>query len=234
MKIPFFALCIFILSPYSQAQAVYTVGLENINYPPFSYVKNNNIEKSYFRDILEAFGQENNIKFSFKTYPVKRLFQEFAAEKIDFKVPDNPNWYIDKRLSSHYIYSDYITESYEAVFKQKDLNEITSVALILGFNEPRTISGVLPKNIKFHSTPKVESAIKMIREKRVQSIYVSQEALNDLYPENNLVEDQNFERRNVYYHISTIKHPNVITKFNEWFKANKEKVNLIKKRYSIK
>ncbi|EQC50293.1 ABC transporter, substrate-binding protein, family 3 [Bacteriovorax sp. BSW11_IV] len=209
----------------------YIVGLENINYPPFSYSKAEKVTRSYFRDVLDAFAQTENIEFKYKTLPVKRLFQEFIERKIDFKIPDNEYWFASKKGESAIAYSQSIYTTTEAVYTQKDIKTVSSMVIILGFAPP--IPSNLHKDIKIYTTPKLESAIQMMTEGRVQSIFISKDVLNNSAPNNTFVESPHFPSRDTAYKLSSIIHPELVMKFDKWFSNNSEKIKKIKLKYNL-
>lgn len=215
------------------AMPTYIVGLENINYPPFSFVENDKITKSFFKDVLESFARDNNIKFNYRVLPIKRLSQSFTDQKIDFKIPDNESWRPNIRKGKKIIYSVPVYKTIEAVYVKKELPQITSMAIILGFNPPSNPHFFDGKKINIYTTPKLESALKMIEEERVQSIFISEDVLNSKYPKNALIRSSLFDQIETAYSLSTISHPKVIEKFNKWIKENPEKIMAIKKRFNL-
>ena len=70
--------------------------------------------------------------------PVKRLFDRFIKEELDFKYPDNPNWSASDKAAVSIPYSDTTLKAYDGLMTRTSgaptsTEQLTRISTIRGF-----------------------------------------------------------------------------------------------------
>ena len=87
-------------------------------------------------------------------------------------------------------------------------------------------------------TKKVEQLIHMLVSERVQGVYfnknVAQNLITKMYPKKSLVRHSQYPPFQYAYHLSSIKHPKLIEKFNAFLISHAKELDIIRSRYGLK
>jgi len=234
------ALMLFNTHSYANQDKVYKIGVENIDYYPhyaFGHQKN-----SFIKELLESFFNYHQIKYEFVPLPLKRFNQWYVKDSIDFKYPDNTNWRVNESKNLPIIYStSVITSTAGSVILYKNLNKtrenIQRLGTITGFSSTLWLDKIKSKKVEVLNDSAVLSVIKMATHGLVDVINLDYSVVN--YHLNNLKQNKKLlmsailPNQKINFHLSTIKHENIIFKFNQFLKKNKKLVEGLKKKYKI-
>lgn len=128
------------------------------------------------------------------------------------------------------------------VLKQEDSeilkHEIKKVGTILGFNLPGITKEVANKEFKTIQTKRIDQLIHMLAAKRIESVYFNESVALDLaknlYPNMQLTVHSQFPAFEYAYHLSSIKHPELVTRFNQFLLSHAKQVVEINYLYGLK
>ena len=132
------AVIIFSFANLSLAQTkVYVIGVENIDYFPHYTYENGKFE-GHGRAILDAFAKSQGYTFVYEAFPIKRLYNNFLDQKLDFKYPDNPNWKQKLKRGTQVHYSQPVAEYIDGVVvlperKGQGVKQLKTLGTVLGF-----------------------------------------------------------------------------------------------------
>lgn len=208
----------------------YTVGVEDYVRYPFQTVENGRYY-GVFRDILDKFAESERIKFIYKPYKVKELYQNFYTKKFDFKFPDNPVWRSPQKEKYPIIYSNFLTHYIDAIFVRKSdygkvINELKTFGIVddiilwvLKTKEQRA-------KIELKRANSCAELLVMLNRGEVNGIFCNYDVMKYLL-KNSAVEDDIIINLDLpfidnYFYLSTIMHPEIIKKFNLWISQNRE------------
>jgi len=232
---------VVIATPSSNALVL---GVETTNYSPYYSLSDEQKYQGAARDIFDLFSEVKQLKVNYDPMPVPRLFKEFVEGNIDLKFPDNPLWSASLHAEVKVHYSDAIFNINETllVIKQNDTEinkkDIKQVGTILGFSTPGIAKPVANKEFETIKTKEVEQLIHMLISNRVQAVYFNESVALDLakrmYPEKQLTTHSKYPPFTYAYHLSSIKHPELITQFNQFLISHAEKVAKIRQRHGLK
>lgn len=226
--------------PHASA-AHYVVGAENIDYFPH-YNFNNKKNKGFIWTVLEKFAASSGHIFEYRAYPVKRLHQELIDGKIDFIYPDNPEWQSSERDQSAKIFSLPIVTSFGSTMvlpdrKNKGLKNFELVSVPHGFTSVMYASLVELQKVRLIEVPDAIMALQLVLKERVDGAdveyNVAKHLLKQLGREDALVFDPSLPFDPANYHLSTIKHINVISQFDLFMAKNQKHLDGEKKRYGL-
>jgi polar amino acid transport system substrate-binding protein len=238
-----FLLIIFSLS--SHISSAFTVGVEITDYAPYFHLDQEQKYQGAAREIIDLFAQSQRLKLNYHPMPVPRLFNEFVKGRIDLKFPDNPLWSASLQTNVIVHYSAPVLSVRETLvivkpgiaFKGKH-KTIKLVGNILGFSTPGINDNIKSKEFELVNTKKVEQLIHMLLSDRVDAIYFNADVAiavaRQLYPNKQLIAHPSYPAFDYAYHLSTIKHKELITQFDQFLISYSEQVADIRDRYGLK
>jgi polar amino acid transport system substrate-binding protein len=234
-----------IFSVYCNISTAFTVGVETTDYAPYFYL---DLEQKYqgaAREIIDLFSQSQKLELEYHPMPVPRLFNEFVKGRIDLKFPDNPLWSQSLQSDVFVQYSAPVlavretlliiepTKKYWEVDKR-----IKLVGTILGFSTPGINDNIKRNEFELINTKKIEQLIHMLVSGRVDAIYFNAEVAikvaTQLYPNKQLIAHPKYPAFDYAYHLSSIKHKELITQFDKFLISHAEQVTEIRNRYGLK
>jgi len=219
---------------------VYSIGVENIDYYPhyaFGHRKS-----SFSKELLELFFKQENIKIKFVPLPIKRFNQWYTKDKIDFKYPDNAEWRTNDSSRFKIIYSDIVI-SYIAgtVVLNSNANlsteNIKKLGTITGFHPTLWINRINKKETKLVEDNNVISVMRLLIHGIVDGINLDYSVINfhlkQIDKEKLLIMNESLPHKKTNFHLSTVKYPKVIKKFNVFLKNNEALIKRLKNKHGI-
>ncbi len=216
----------------------YTVGVEEMPFLPYSEVKDKEF-RGLFRDVLDDFAKKEGISFIYKPMPIKRLYTEFFIGKIDFKVPSNSYWKIEekKRRKVKIFYSDPLFPYIDGLMGFPNTSEVKTMGIVSGFTPWEYLEDIKKGSITIKENPSLKGLLQQVLLKRVDAVYINisvgQHYLGEMKKDHNItfLKDQPHIKSN--YHISSIKHEEIIKKFNNYLKNDPDIVKMFVKKLNI-
>ncbi len=222
-------------------QKTFTVGVEALEYAPH-YSYENGEYKGYGAEVLLAFAKDRGYTLQFKGLPVARLGNEFVAGNLDFKYPDNPNWAGDLKKGKTIVYSDAVAQFTDGALVLPEMKGKTTLKTLgapRGFTPWVYMGDVSAGKIKLQELDSLDAVIKSAQAKRVDAGYSNIDVAafymkNKMGSANILVFDDSLPHDKSTYHLSSIKHGNVIAEFNDFQKREKALIDKLKAQYGVK
>lgn len=230
------ALLIAGAAPAARAAETFTIGVENTEYLPY-YSYRDGEYRGLAADILNAFARDNGYVLEYRSFPIIRLFNEFAAGNVDFKFPDNALWSAEARKPHAIAYSAPVLAYVDGVSLQparkgKGADSIKTLGTLRGFTawdwQDRLNGGqtALSENNSFNGL--IEQALLGRVDGVYANIAVVQNQLKLSGKVGALVYDPDLPHTTSDYKLSSIKHPEVLKKFDAWMSGNAAKLAKLK------
>jgi len=211
-----------LLSCFVQADEI-VVGVEEIEYAPFYYVKDGQYS-GFARELFDEFARSHNHTIRYRPLPIERLYSELLNGKITFKFPDNKFWAQDKKEGKDIHYSNPVVGFTDGVLVLKEneqlgLDKASEIGYLRGFS-PWTLMGLIKKNkIKPRVINSLDSLIKLTLYKRIDGTYfnidVAKYRMRNKFPKNSplvLANKLPFDRTN--YVVSSLKQSKLLDELN--------------------
>ncbi len=233
------AIMIFDASYAARAES-FKIGVEDSSYLPHFGVTNGEFT-GYARDLLDAFANDAGHKFEYVELPVKRLMLHLSANQIDFRYPDNPNWYAAAKSKLIVRYSRPVAISTAGVSVLPDRagsRQLNTMGILLGFNPVEYQAQIESGSLKLGETSTMDSLVKMGMQRRVDGIYgdvhVVQHHLRRMgYSAGELVFDYSLPYSLHPFSVSTIRYPGVLASFDQWLASQGDLVTRLKAKHDI-
>lgn len=227
-------------------QKQYVIGVQDFpEYLPYSKFSDGDYQ-GFNRELLDAFAKHEGVTFKYEAVPVKRLIQMFLLGKVDFKYPDNEYWSADLKKDTPIIYSHPVVHYIDGVIvlnrnKGRGIEKLKVLGTIRGFTPFTYLEDIKTGKITLHENSNYMGLLRMIYKNRVDGTYTNVSVSkyyfeNDIIEENDksaLVFDPGLPHTKSTRHLSTIKHPKLLQKFNQWMEEEKPFLNSLKKKYLV-
>lgn len=211
----------------------YTIGVEDINYYPYYDFVDRQQNHGLLKDILDDFARKQGIEFEYVALPIKRFDFWYNENKIDFRVPDNPRWHGKKQHNLLFSEPVVILPTGTVVKQQYQhlpLHEFTSIGTFTGFTpSPHWLEAAQDRQLEFMHDPSLRVLIRLLFEEQVQGLDLDlytirfHAGLMGLDP-SRLVYADHVPDRVIQYYLSTVKHPDILKKFNKYLRANRKQI----------
>jgi hypothetical protein len=237
-----FIFCLTTLTYLQSLQAQeFIIGVEDIYYYPLFEFKSD--RETHSRELLDSFAASKGYKFTYLPLPIKRFEKWLIEDKIDFKYPDNPRWYADDSTSRKLTFSQSSvwliagTSVLKSSLK-KDKPELKSVGTLLGFYPTTWIDEIKSGQIKLYEDASTKMLVQQLIMGHIDSIDIEPSVINYYLeelgkPSDTIVIDTSYKYDIYGFHLSTIKHPNIIKEFDDYLKNNKVLLEQLNKKYQI-
>jgi hypothetical protein len=223
-----------------QAQE-FIIGVEDISYYPLFEFKSN--RQTHSRELLDSFAASKGHKFTYLPLPIKRFEKWLFEDEIDFKYPDNPRWYADDSTSKELTFSQSSVWliAGTSVLKSslnKKKSELKSVGTLLGFYPTTWIDEIKSGQIKLYEDASTKMLVQQLIMGHIDSIDIEPSVINYYLeelgkPSDTVVIDRSYKYDIYGFHLSTLKHPNIIKDFDDFLKKNKTLLQQLNKKYNI-
>ncbi|WP_166267147.1 substrate-binding periplasmic protein [Marinobacter caseinilyticus] len=231
--------------PVAWAQTVYTVGVQNIDYYPIYRAERTSTHEydGYLRDLMDAFAQHEGIRFDYRVRPLRRIITGFVHGKYDFALPDHPLWNRTDKAGQYIQYSDPLVNFIDAIFvlpanRHMTWHDMDDYGTIQGFTPwkfawqidqglLRLITASNPRNLVDLALSGQVDAINL-------AVPVARYQLRAINQADGLVvAPQLMTQKHSWYFLSTIQHPEVLTRLNRFLREQQGTVQALLERYEL-
>jgi len=238
--VSFFLACVLSLSTYAEK---YIIGTEDINYYPHYGKVNveNPIFSGYAKDIFDHFSRAEKIHLDYKYYPVKRLYKAFRVDNlVDFKYPDNPKWRSTFIQDQPIYYSAPVGTFIDGTVvleknKQYTINNVKRLGTIKGFTLLVYAQQIKNKQIQLFEYSNTDKLLKALSHQLIDAAYLNIDVATHQMLTNKT--PIHFVRTLPYspgyYHLSTIKHREMIDKLNNFLDKNAILIESLQRKYRL-
>lgn len=232
----------------ARAEEHFVVGVEELNYyPQYAWdaqAAAGSQYKGYARDVLDAFAKAKGYTFTYAAYPVARLFHEFLeGQSLDFKYPDNTYWSAEEKKEHKVVYSDPVVAYVDGVMtlpahKDMQAESLKTLGIIRGFTPYAFLDLVKAGKVSLEDSSNYQELLRKCIAGRIDGAYGNVAVSNwnlkvNLKESGALVFADKLPNSKGTYRLSSIRHPEVITQFNQWLTENKAAVDALKARYQV-
>lgn len=234
------ALCLCFLAFPAWAGS-FVVGVEETQYYP-QYTYENGQYGGFAREVLDAFAADRGHQFTYKALPVVRLFSEFVAGGVDFKYPDNQKWSPDTKTGKAVVYSAPVVTNIDGVSvlaAHKDIpaQSIRTLGTVKGFTAWSWADQIKAGKVQLHENTTFSGLVQQALASRVDGAYASISVvghqLKSMNKEGALVFAPHLPHQKSDYHLSSIKHPQLIAEFDQWMSDKSALLAQLKQKYQV-
>jgi len=236
---------------FAQKKPRYTIAVENQNYMPYFRVDGTEF-LGFARELFDLFASDAGVEFEYVPNPINRIYANYFDKKstLDFKFPDRPEWAPDQRTGRTIHYTNDIVEFTDGVMVKpqnlgKGIAGLTKLGMIAGFT-PHLYGKHIKdpdKNPKGTITLVPNSSLSALfaqlqAGERINGIFINlavakYSLVNEQKKVDLAVFDKELPHEISAYQMSSLKHPEVVKKFNEFLNNKKAAVAILKQKWGL-
>ena len=239
--------CVLMLCLSTESMAEtrhFTVVVQDIDYYPiYRADPGKHTYSGYMADLVAAFADHADIEFSYRVRPIRRMTLEYTAGKYDFAVPDNPNWNTHEKQGLSVNYTRPLLTFEDAIYVAAENDQLTpddmrDIGTIAGFTPWKFKDRIESGQVELKTTRKPANLIRMALAGHVETVNlaapVARHQFEALDVGDRLVPAPKLMENTVsHYHLSTIKHPEVIAEFNRFLEEQEALVQSLQQQYGL-
>ena len=241
LKRVFLTLLITTINPTYAKEFI--IGVEDVSYYPlYDFSATDTNRPSYSKDVLTAFFEQHNYSYRFIALPIKRFNKWYVENGIDFKFPDNVRWRDDKQNKLNITFSQSVVKLMAGSYvlknnAQYEKNDIKKLATIFGFAMTLWSDEIKNKKLKLIEEHTPYSIVKHMLHGNVDATNIDANVIRHnlklLGKPQAIVLNMNIKHEVYSFHLSSIKHPNIIKQFDNFLQKNQKLLQQLKDRYDI-
>jgi hypothetical protein len=190
----------------------YVVGVEKQSFQPHYWIGDQGEYQGFARDLLDLFARDAGLDIQYQPLPVNQLTQHLLNGSIDFKYPDSPNWAGDLKGGKGIVYSQPVVQYVDGVL-------------------------VAPKRQGQGSADlgqMIKQAMKQQADGAYYNVVVATYYLDNIRARPGaLVFDPDLPHTRGTFNLSSLRHPELIQRFDRFLAEHKAEVDALKARYQV-
>lgn len=236
-------LILFPLGPLA-AQSEYRVGVEDVDYYPiYSAVPPDYQFRGYARDLLDAFAVHAQVQLRYVSLPVRRMTHSYWSGQLDLIFPDNPRWNQADKQGHAILYSEPVLVFQDAMLVLpsrlgQPRESFRKLGFVRGFTPWKFQAEIAAGRVQIETSPGPEGLIRMALSGYIDAANMARQVahyhLAQLgQPDGLRVEPRLLSLVDSQYHLSSIRHPELIRRFDAFLQAEHQAVAALKAKYGL-
>lgn len=243
MKLKAFGWALASLFSTSSMAQTYVVGVENLSFPPHYSTDAQGRYQGFARDVLDLFAATNGITLEYRPMPVDALLPALLDGVVDFKYPDSPVWSAEQKAGRSLRYSQPVTQYVDGVLVAPEragqgVGTLKRLALVEGWTprgyESQIQSGQIAVTPSADLRQMIHGALKKDADGAYFNVVVATYYLDNLRARPGaLVFDPDLPHTRGTYHLSTLKHAELVAQFDRFLAEHANEVAALKTKYAV-
>lgn len=231
-----------IVSTGAMAQT-YVVGVENLPFAPHYVTDAQGRYQGFARDLLDLFAASSGITLEYRPLPVDALLPALLNDEVDLKYPDNSNWAPEQKAAKSLRYSQPVTQYVDGVLVAPDrlgqgVGALKRLALVEGWTprgyEQQVQSGQVSITPSADLRQMIHTALKKQADGAYFNVVVATYYLDNIRARPGaLVFDPSLPHTRSTFHLSTVKHGELIDRFDRFLADHAKEVAALKAKYGV-
>ena len=239
----FFALvCSAAISAGVHAES-YVIGVEDSAFAPHYSLDKQGQYQGFARDLFDLFAESSGVQLSFKALPVNQLLPALLAGEVDLKYPDNQAWAPQQKAGKTLHYSQDIVDYVDGVLvapqrQGQPIERLQQLSIVHGWTPGGYEERIAAKQIDLHYSDDLRLMIRQALKKETDGAYynvvVAAYYLDNIRARPGaLVFDPSLPHNRGSFHLSTVKQPQLLARFDRFLAEQQPQIAALKARYGV-
>lgn len=235
-----FALASLALSAHGQT---YVVGVENLPFMPHYSTDKQGNYSGFAREVLDLFAAEAGVQFEYRPLSGERLLPALLQGQVDFKYPDNPDWAEAQKTGAAVQYSQPLVNYVDGVLvpparQGQGVDGLQRLAIVNGWTPwayRQRIDAQQTRLVPSDDLPEmIRQALKKDADGAYFNVVVATYYLDNIRARPGaLVFDPKLPFTRGTFHLSSIKQPALIQRFDQFLAERHEAIAALKTKYQV-
>lgn len=238
-------LCLFslaLLAPLVEART-YVVGVEALAFAPHYSLDEAGHYQGFARELLDAFAADSGVTLEYRPLPVAQLLPALQRGEVDFKYPDSPAWAPARKDDLALHYSQPVVDYVDGVLVAPDrqgqaLAGIRRLSMVQGWTprgyEERIAAGDIVPSYSGDLARMIRQALRKDTDGAYFNVVVATHYLHNIRARPGaLVFDPQLPHRRGSFHLSGVRHPELIQRFDRFLQQQAPRVAELKLKHRV-
>ncbi|MEX6504604.1 substrate-binding periplasmic protein [Pseudomonas zhanjiangensis] len=226
----------------SQAES-YVIGVEDLAFAPHYSVDKQGQYRGFARELFDLFAARSGIQLSYRALPVARLLPALLEGEVDFKYPDNDNWAQARKAGKPVGYSQAVVGYVDGVLvapqrQGQSIDQLRRLGMVSGWTPRGYQERIDAQQIQLSYSDDLRRMIQQVLKKDVDGVYfnvvVATHYLDNIRARPGaLVFDAKLPHTRGTFHLSTLKHPELLQRFDRFLREQQAEVASLKDKYRV-
>jgi ABC-type amino acid transport substrate-binding protein len=221
----------------------YVIGVEQQDFRPHYWVGDQGEYQGFARDLLDLFARDAGLELQYRPLPVELLTRQLLEGGIDFKYPDSPDWARDAKRGREVIYSQPVVAYVDGVLVEpgrqgQGVEALGRLAVVNGWT-PWTYQGLIDagqvQRVRSGDLGRmIRQTMKREADGAYYNVVVATYYLDNIRARPGaLVFDPKLPHTKGAFTLSSVRHPELIARFDRFLAEHREAVEALKARYQV-
>ncbi|MFI8478973.1 transporter substrate-binding domain-containing protein [Pseudomonas sp. NPDC078700] len=232
-----------ILGSTPVAAQSYVVGVEALAFAPHYSVDKQGNYQGFTRELLDLFAVNSGVELVYRPLPVNQLLPALLEGQVDFKYPDSELWAQEQKAGKSLIYSSPVVDYVDGVLVApsrvgQPVSALKRLSIVEGWTPWAYEQQVENQQVKLSYSADLRKMIQQALKKDTDGAYfnivVATHYLDNIRARPGaLVFDPKLPHTRGSFHLSTIKHPELIQRFDRFLAEHSAEVAALKNKYQV-
>lgn len=228
---------------HALAESTYVVGVEDARFMPHYSLDAQGQYQGFARELLDAFAEESGVRLIYRPLPVDELLPALLDGSVDFKYPDNPSWSISDKSGHGLHYSQAAVAYVDGVMVAPrrvglGVEELKRLAVVDGWTPKGYEARIDTDQVLLVGSSDLPRMIRQAMLKDTDGAYynivVAMHYLNNVRTKPGaLVFDPKLPHTRGAYHLSSVRHPELIRRFDRFLDERREDIAALKASHQV-
>ncbi|NQD94234.1 transporter substrate-binding domain-containing protein [Pseudomonas sp. CrR25] len=231
---------LFSASSYAES---YVIGVEELAFAPHYSIDKQGQYQGFARELFDAFASHSGVQLSYRALPVERLLPALLQGEVDFKYPDSSLWAQAQKTGKDLHYSQGVVNYVDGVLvapqqQGQPVERLKRLAMVSGWTpwgyQERIDAGEIQLTYSDDLRKMIHQALKKDTDGAYFNVVVATHYLDNIRARPGaLVFDPELPHTRGAFHLSTLKHAELLQRFDRFLVERQADVDALKSKYRV-
>ena len=221
----------------------YLIGVENLPFAPHYSIDQQGHYQGFARELFDQFAAYSGVQLSYQPLPVHRLLPALLQGEVDFKYPDSDKWAQAQKAGKDLHYSQAVVDYVDGVLvapqrQGQALEQLKRLGMVSGWTPWGYQQGIEAGQIQPSYSDDLRKMIQQTLKKDTDGAYfnvvVATHYLDNIRARPGaLVFDPKLPHTRGSFHLSTLRHPEMLQRFDRFLVEQQVELAALKDRYRV-
>ncbi|WP_372874243.1 substrate-binding periplasmic protein [Pseudomonas sp.] len=221
----------------------YVIGVENLPFAPHYSIDQQGRYQGFARELFDRFASHSGVQLSYLPLPASRLLAALLEGEVDFKYPDSGNWAQAQKADKALHYSQAVVAYVDGVLvapkhQGHAIEQLKRLGMVSGWTPWGYQQGIEAGQIQLTYSDDLRTLIRQTLKQDTDGAYfnvvVATHYLDNIRARPGaLVFDPKLPHTRGNFHLSTLRHRQLLQRFDRFLLECQEEVDALKDKYRV-
>lgn len=221
----------------------YVIGVEKLAFAPHYSIDAQGQYQGFARELFDLFAAKSGVELSYKVLPVEELLPALLNGQVDLKYPDSDTWAQAQKTGKALSYSQGVVNYVDGVLvapqrQGQSIEQITRLAMVNGWTpwgyQELIDAGKIELTYSDDLRQMIRQALKKDTDGAYFNVVVATHYLDNIRARPGaLVFDATLPHNRGSFHLSTIKHTELLQRFDQFMLEHTAEITALKSQHRV-